>query len=499
MDDAKRDQNFVTTLLAVSSVDGITPVPVYANPITHRLLVDIPSGSGSVTDVSVVSANGFAGTVATSTTTPAITLSTTITGLLVGNGTAISAAVSGTDIKTVNGTSLLGAGNVAVTASPGGSDTQVQYNNAGTLAGITGATTNGTALTLVAPVLGTPASGTLTNCTGYTLTNLSGLGTNVGTALAVAVGTAGSFQRNNDGFNGTIGATTPSTGVFTTLVANATTSLLLGTAGSAVGNIGFRNATSGTITLAPTTGALGTVTLTLPAITDTLVTLTASQTLTNKTLTSPVIGVIASNTLTLGTGTFTTLTFDAGASDPVITASSGVLTVSTGDFRVTTAGTNTASVVTVGGTQTLTGKTLTTPVISSISNTGTLTLPTSTDTLIGRATTDTLTNKRITRRTGTVASAAAPAINTDNVDYFSITAQTEAITSMTTNLTGTPTTAQQLRVDITGTAARAITWGASFANGPVALPTTTVTTTRLYVLLEYDGTVWRCMASGSTV
>lgn len=50
-----------------------------------------------------------------------------------------------------------------------------------------------------------------------------------------------------------------------------TTSLLLGTAGSAVGNIGFRNATSGTITLAPTTGALGTVTLTLPAATDTLV------------------------------------------------------------------------------------------------------------------------------------------------------------------------------------------------------------------------------------
>lgn len=50
--------------------------------------------------------------------------------------------------------------------SPGGSDTQVQYNNSGSFGGITGATTNGTALTLTAPVLGTPASGTLTNCTG---------------------------------------------------------------------------------------------------------------------------------------------------------------------------------------------------------------------------------------------------------------------------------------------------------------------------------------------
>jgi len=56
-----------------------------------------PATSGTVTSVSVVSANGFAGTVATATTTPAITISTTITGVLKGNGTAISAAVPNTD------------------------------------------------------------------------------------------------------------------------------------------------------------------------------------------------------------------------------------------------------------------------------------------------------------------------------------------------------------------------------------------------------------------
>jgi len=56
-----------------------------------------PATSGTVTSVSVVSANGFAGTVATATTTPAITLTTSITGLLKGNGTAISAAVANTD------------------------------------------------------------------------------------------------------------------------------------------------------------------------------------------------------------------------------------------------------------------------------------------------------------------------------------------------------------------------------------------------------------------
>jgi hypothetical protein len=56
-----------------------------------------PATSGTVTSVSVVSANGFAGTVATATSTPAITLTTTITGVLKGNGTAISAAVPNTD------------------------------------------------------------------------------------------------------------------------------------------------------------------------------------------------------------------------------------------------------------------------------------------------------------------------------------------------------------------------------------------------------------------
>jgi hypothetical protein len=56
-----------------------------------------PASGGSVTNVSVTSANGFAGTVANPTSTPAITLTTSITGVLKGNGTAISAATAGTD------------------------------------------------------------------------------------------------------------------------------------------------------------------------------------------------------------------------------------------------------------------------------------------------------------------------------------------------------------------------------------------------------------------
>lgn len=95
MAQAPRDQNFVPTLLGVSNVDGTTPITVYADPTTHRLLVDLAGGSGTVTSVSVVTANGFAGTVATATTTPAITISTTINSpVLAGNGTAIAAATT---------------------------------------------------------------------------------------------------------------------------------------------------------------------------------------------------------------------------------------------------------------------------------------------------------------------------------------------------------------------------------------------------------------------
>src|SRR3982750_2334014 len=59
------------------------------------------TGSGTVTSVSVVTANGFAGTVANAASTPAITLTTTVTGILRGNGTALAAAV-GTDFPALN-------------------------------------------------------------------------------------------------------------------------------------------------------------------------------------------------------------------------------------------------------------------------------------------------------------------------------------------------------------------------------------------------------------
>jgi hypothetical protein len=66
----------------------------------YRQLKDLANtipGTGTVTSVSVTSANGFSGTVANDTTTPAITVRTTVTGMIKGNGTALQAATSGVD------------------------------------------------------------------------------------------------------------------------------------------------------------------------------------------------------------------------------------------------------------------------------------------------------------------------------------------------------------------------------------------------------------------
>jgi hypothetical protein len=100
-----------------SHAAGIAPDPGATAGMTHFLREDatwaVPGGgSGTVTSVSVVTANGFAGTVATATTTPAITLTTTATGILVGNGTAISAASN----VTIGASSNL---NLALQAAPG--------------------------------------------------------------------------------------------------------------------------------------------------------------------------------------------------------------------------------------------------------------------------------------------------------------------------------------------------------------------------------------------
>jgi len=105
----------------------------------------------------------------------------------------------------------------------------------------------------------------------------------------------------------------------------------------------------------------------------------------------------------------------------------------------------------------------------------------------------TLTNKRVQPRVVAVTQSATPTWNTDNGDVFEILAIAQAITSMTTNLTGTPVEGEMIEVMFRddGTA-RAIAWGASFANGGlISLPTTTVISTVLRVKLQWQSTaIW---------
>jgi len=84
---------------------GAAPAATAVGTATHVLTSNgagvaptfqAPATSGTVTAVSVASTNGFAGS-SSGGATPALTLSTSITGVLKGNGTAISAATAGTD------------------------------------------------------------------------------------------------------------------------------------------------------------------------------------------------------------------------------------------------------------------------------------------------------------------------------------------------------------------------------------------------------------------
>lgn len=470
MADAKRDDNFVPTLLAVSSVDGVTPVTVYANPITHRLLVDVPAGSGTVTDVSVVSANGFAGTVATSTTTPAITLTTSVTGILIGNGTAMSAVTIGAGLSLVGST---------LSATGGGT---------GTVTDVSVVTANG--------VSGSVATSTTTPAITLTLGAITPTSVSATSFVAATPATdtiAGVFRRNNGSQTANI------VEIQSEVNANLASFDKDGKLTAPAVNVTGLTASEIVITDASKNLASAAV-ATYPSLTE----LTYLKGVTSG-VQSQLNGKQA--TISFGTGVQTALGVNIGsAGAPVLfdgalgTPSSGTVTNLTGTASININGT-------VGATTPTTGS------FTSVTTSGAIELGNASDTTVSRSaagviavegvvipsisSTNTLTNKRITKRTGTTTSSATPTINTDNVDFYSITAQTEAITSFTTNLSGTPTEGQTLWIAITGTAARAITWGASFEASTVALPTTTVSTSRLDVGFIWNSVTskWRCIAS----
>lgn len=563
MAEAKRDQNHVTSVLLESSTTPGITITAKGDEVTGRLLVDSTGGAtGTVTSVSVVTANGFSGSVANATTTPAITMSTTVIGILKGNGTAISAATAGTDYLVP--TTALTAGSILFGGASGQvsqDNTNIFYDSTNHRQGLqTTAPTH--SLTFGSTSTGISLYNTVDQTTNYDrvrmafssnvfqiLSENGGTGAvrNIqfgnanGTLTVMNAGSSnGRFQLASGNSTTANAATTVETAQFTTTSGinvvhsvNAT----LNQSSSAGYTLYYGNATE--TSLGSGVNALldlqvggvdrflvqntGLTTIRTPADSASIQALSfigaratptsndeiyASWTMNNSVSAPKEFARLSAraNTITSGseegqmnlsvmkTGTLTSVlqmrstdltpfTNDGIAlgttarqwsdlflaSGAVINFSNGDYTIvhSTGfltalkDFRITTVGTNNDSVATLNSSSTFT-------------------------------------NKRITPRVTSISSSATPTVNTDQTDAVTITALAVAITSMTTNLSGTPTDFQKLtyRIKDNGTA-RAITWGASFVPDGVALPTTTVISKDLTVGFLYNATkaAWGCVAA----
>jgi hypothetical protein len=282
-------------------------------------------GSGTVTGVSVVTANGLKGS-ATSATVPAITLGTTVTGLLKGDATtgAITAATAGTDY-------LLPTGTAAIATNVGVSTTGILYQSAAnTTTTISNPSTTGYVLTWngSTPTWQASTGGGVTSvaASGGT-TGLSFSGTPItSTGTLTLAGTLGI------GYGGT-GATTATAARTALLPSQSSQSgKVLTTDGS---DVSWSSAGTGTVTSVAASGGTTGLSFSGGPITSSG-TLTLSGTL-----------AVANGGTGAATATAALTALGAQAADADLTALAGVST--TGILARTGSGTATARTIT-GGT-----------------------------------------------------------------------------------------------------------------------------------------------------
>lgn len=107
----------------------------------------------------------------------------------------------------------------------------------------------------------------------------------------------------------------------------------------------------------------------------------------------------------------------------------------------------------------------------------------------------TMTNKRNVPRVTTLAFSATPTINTDNYDEVILNPVSGNITSMSTNLTGTPNHGEQITFHFKPTASVSLAWGAKFEDSSITKPVSLTSGTQLSVSFTWNSldSLWRCV------
>lgn len=254
----------------------------------------------------------------------------------------------------------------------------------------------------------------------------------------------------------------------------ATVAPVLGIPGTSVGSIGFANVTSGTVTLLPTTGALVSSVITLPAITDTMAGFALANGGTNNALTASNGGILWSDAskLNILSGTATArqmLQSGANATPAWSTATWPATTVAGGLLTSATANTITASITPVlgvpnvsQGTLGFSGITSGTATITAQATAGTptITLPSTTGTLADGASLPLVlsaTTGNLTNQTTTVLSWVLPAasggtvwsvVNPDGTSVSTGSTTTQGMQeAVNASLTGSGTAAGDLAIN----------------------------------------------------